>query len=288
MDRVAVFVDAGYFFARGSEAKFGRGVPRAELQLRAPETIEALKQFSEQSSGLPLLRIYWYDGARRGQPSTEQAALAIQDNVKLRLGVVGFDGKQKGVDSLVVTDMITLARNGAMTHCVLLSGDEDLRVGVQQAQELGVRVDLLGITDRQTASTAQSDLLRREADSTNEWSDQDIDPLLERLESPTYDWDQDDDALVSVAQRLAQEVPTSEIERVVSQYAESQASGRSGYLDRQWNGELLRRAARALQRALADPEETNRIRAAFVDALRQRHAANTGAGDDTSSVQHSD
>ncbi len=282
MDRVAVFVDAGYFFAQGSVAKFGRAVPRAELRLRAPETIEALKQFSEQCSGLPLLRIYWYDGARRGQPTTEQAALGIQDNVKLRLGVVGFDGRQKGVDSLIVTDMITLARNGAMMHCVLLSGDEDLRVGVQQAQEFGVRVDLLGIADRQTASAAQSDLLRREADSTNAWSAQDIDALLERPESPTDDGDQDGDALVSIAQRVAQEVPGTEVERIVHQYAGSQASGRSGYLDSQWNAELLRTAARALQRALDDPEETNRIRAAFVDALRNRLTATASAGDDAS------
>ena len=47
-------------------------------------------------------------------------------------------GPAKGVDSLIVTDMITLARNGAMSDAVLLSGDEDLRVGVQQAQEFGV------------------------------------------------------------------------------------------------------------------------------------------------------
>jgi len=287
MDRVAVFVDAGYLFAQGSKAKFGDEVPRAELRLRAPETVEALKQFSEQCSGLPLLRIYWYDGARRGQPTTEQAGLAIQDNVKLRLGVVGFDGRQKGVDSLIVTDMITLARNGAMTHCVLVSGDEDLRVGVQQAQEFGVRVDLLGIVDRQTASTSQSDLLRREADSTKKWSDRDIDPLLERPESPTYDSAQDADALASVAQRLAQEVPTSEVERIVHQYGAKRASGRSGYLDWQWNAELLRTAARVLQRALDDPDETNRIRAAFVDALRARLTATDGAGDDTSSTPRS-
>ena len=287
MDRVAVFVDAGYFFAQGSAAKFGSGVSRAGLQLRAPETIQALRQLSERCSGLPLLRIYWYDGARRGQPSTEQSALAIQDNVKLRLGVVGFDGRQKGVDSLIATDMIALARNGAMAHCVLLAGDVDLRVGVQLAQEFGVRVDLLGIADPQTASTAQSDLLRKEADSTNEWTVQDIDPLLERPERPTYDGEQDDDVLLSVAERVAGEVPDSEVERIVRQYTGSQTEGRPGYLDRQWNGELLREAAGVLQRPLNEPEETNRIRAAFVDALRKR-LATASAGNDTSSTRRSD
>lgn len=270
MDRVAVFVDAGYLFARGSIVKFGGGVSRADLRLNVAEVVDALKQFSEQTCGVPLLRIYWYDGARRGLPSTEQASLAVQNNLKLRLGVVGFDGKQKGVDSLIVTDMITLARNGAMTHCVLLSGDEDLRVGVQQAQEFGVRVDLLGIADPENASTAQSELLRREADSTNEWTAHDIDALLHRSETPTYDADQTSDPLLSVAERVAREVPDSEVQRIVHSFDASQTEGRPGYLDRQWNGELLRRAARVLQRALVDPGETTGVRAAFVEALRER------------------
>ena len=54
-------------------------------------------------------------------------------------------GEQKGVDSLIVTDMINLARNRAISDAVFVSGDEDLRVGVQQAQEFGVRVHLVGI-----------------------------------------------------------------------------------------------------------------------------------------------
>jgi uncharacterized LabA/DUF88 family protein len=71
--------------------------------------------------------------------------LAHLDNVKVRLGFVNSVGEQKGVDSLIVTDMIALARNRAVSDAVLVSGDEDLRVGVQQAQEFGVRVHLVGI-----------------------------------------------------------------------------------------------------------------------------------------------
>lgn len=65
--------------------------------------------------------------------------------MKVRLGFVNSVGEQKGVDSLIVTDMIALARNRAISDAVLMSGDEDLRVGVQQAQELGVRAGCLGI-----------------------------------------------------------------------------------------------------------------------------------------------
>ena len=47
------------------------------------------------------------------------------------------DGRQKGVDSLIVTDLIELARNHAISDAVLLAGDEELRIGVQIAQSLG-------------------------------------------------------------------------------------------------------------------------------------------------------
>ncbi len=285
MDRVAVFVDAGYLFAQGAIAKFGGVVPRAELQLNVPTVIGALTRCAEETAGLPLLRVYWYDGARPGQPSPEQTSLAIQDNVKLRLGVLGFDGKQKGVDSLVVTDMITLARNGAMAACLLLSGDDDLRVGVQQAQEFGVRVALLGIVDPKSASSAQSDLLRREADATKEWTAQHIVPFLERSESLARSTDDASKTILSVAERVAQEVPQSEAAGIVQQYVESQAADRAGYLDRTWNGELLRRAGRALQRALDAPAETDAIRAAFVDALRERLSAVAADGDDSHSTE---
>jgi uncharacterized LabA/DUF88 family protein len=52
---------------------------------------------------------------------------------KVRLGFVNRAGEQKGVDSLIVTDMISPARNRAMADAVLRSGDEDLRVGVIQS-----------------------------------------------------------------------------------------------------------------------------------------------------------
>lgn len=59
------------------------------------------------------MRIYWYDGTSQG-PTPQHITLADQADVKVRPGFVNPRGEQKGVDSLVVTDMLTLARNGAM------------------------------------------------------------------------------------------------------------------------------------------------------------------------------
>ena len=92
---------------------------------------------------MPFLRTYWNDASDQGL-TTAQIALARLDDVKARLGFATSSGQRKGMDSLMVTNVIALARNGAMEECMLLSKDEDLRVGAQQAQGVGVRVHLLG------------------------------------------------------------------------------------------------------------------------------------------------
>lgn len=164
MDRYALLVDAGYFFAAGAEACFDPVPSRREIRLANPaQAIAGLKQRSAAlCDNIQLLRVYWYDAMPGPTPSVEQNELALQNGVKLRLGVLNSYGQQKGVDSLLVTDLIELARNGAIADAVVLSGDEDLRVGVQVAQSYGLRVHLLGAGDikRNTSRT-----LRMEADS---------------------------------------------------------------------------------------------------------------------------
>jgi len=165
MDRVAVFVDAGYLFVEGARALSGRKVARSDVLLDHRAALGHLARFARGKSGMPLLRIYWYD-ATANRPTRSQVALAEEADVKLRLGRVDADGRQKGVDALIASDLVSLGRNRAMADCVLLSGDDDLRVAVSEIQELGVRVHLVGI---RPASRTQSRLLRQEADSTSEW-----------------------------------------------------------------------------------------------------------------------
>jgi hypothetical protein len=165
VNRVAVFVDAGYLFAQGSFALAGQKLPRSHVMLDQDAAVATFAAFASQIAGLPLLRIYWYDATASG-PTAPQRAIALLPNVKVRLGLINRAGEQKGVDSLIVTDMVALARNRAISDLVLLSGDEDLRVGVQLAQELGVRVHLVGISP---SRTSQSLSLLQEADTTHEW-----------------------------------------------------------------------------------------------------------------------
>jgi hypothetical protein len=167
------------------------------------------------------LRIYWYDGTSTG-PTSQHIALAYLEEVKVRLGFVNSVGEQKGVDSLIVTDMINLARNRAMADAVLLSGDEDLRVGVQQAQELGVRVHLLGI---KPSRGSQSIFLLQEADSTHEWGPGDLQPFFSCRLAPaelsaasassTVEQSSGPSRFRNVAEQLARQIPVTELASLV-------------------------------------------------------------------------
>lgn len=108
------------------------------------------------------LRTYWYDAAPDAVPTEEQLEFGAQRGVKLRLGRLTQSG-QKGVDSRIVRDLIVLPRNGAVSTIYLMSGDEDVREGVVEAQELGVSVVLLGI-EPPAGRYNQAATLIREAD----------------------------------------------------------------------------------------------------------------------------
>ena len=272
MDRVAVFVDAGYLFAQGSLELCGAKLTRGEIVLDHNAVTAKLKTFAETVSELPLLRIYWYDGTSQG-PTLQHITLAGQASVKVRLGFVNSQGQQKGVDSLVVTDMITLARNRAMAECVLLSGDEDLRVGVQQAQEYGVRVHLLGI---KPARGSQSNFLLQEADATHQWEASDLRNFLRRrphvqpdappLAVATPDPQEGADApdpLEEVARQVADEIAENEIGPLVESIRATKL--RPPEID----AKLLAISRRRLGNDL-DSSQKSKVRSAFLSALETR------------------
>ena len=93
MDRVAIFVDAGYLYAAGSAAVFGVSQRRAGVDLDLEAAIIKLKEAARAKAfSAALLRIYWYDGMLHTGLSAEQRALANMDDVKLRVGVINPAG----------------------------------------------------------------------------------------------------------------------------------------------------------------------------------------------------
>ena len=261
MDRVAVFVDAGYLFAQGSVLVTGEKLHRGELHLDHDKVITTLSDLATQVSSLPLLRIYWYDGSSSG-PSTQQLALAFRSHVKLRLGYVNQHGQQEGVDALIVTDLINLARNRAMADAVVLTGDGDLRVGIQQAQEHGVRVHLLGI---EPARDNQSPALVQEADSVHELRKEVLSTFLQRAQShfsaaaPAVGGDS---PLVAAAEMIAGQLSDDEVDAILR---ESSGGSVPMEVDRRLLVEGSRRTGEPLS-----PHDKRLVRETFLATCRAR------------------
>jgi NYN domain len=173
--RNAIFVDAGYVFGQGGVSLSGAAIPRHQLQLNEAEIVNQLKSVAI-AGGMPLLRIYWYDGARSGM-TLEQSTLANMADVKVRLGSINSAGEQKGVDSLLVTDLIDLARNQAIADAYIVTGDGDMRIAVQIAQSFGVRVHLINL---EPAGVSLNPQLRQEADTVHEISKADVSKFLQQ------------------------------------------------------------------------------------------------------------
>ncbi|SDK92639.1 NYN domain-containing protein [Streptomyces indicus] len=141
----AIFVDAGYLYAAAGRLVAGTEDRRA-FDLDAEGLIDALIDKARTIfADSRLLRVYWYDGARRRIHTSEQQSIAELPDVKVRLGNLNANNQQKGVDSLIRSDLESLARHRAISDAALIGGDEDLVSAVEAAQGYGARVHLWGI-----------------------------------------------------------------------------------------------------------------------------------------------
>ncbi|MFF2651215.1 NYN domain-containing protein [Streptomyces sp. NPDC058045] len=159
----AIFVDAGYVYAAAGRIVAGTEDRRA-FDVDAGGLIEAFIDTARTVfADSRLLRVYWYDGARRRIHTAEQQAIAELPDVKVRLGNLNAHNQQKGVDSLIRSDLESLARHRAISDAALVGGDEDLVSAVEAAQGYGARVHLWGV--EATDGRNQADALLWEADS---------------------------------------------------------------------------------------------------------------------------
>ena len=162
MDRCAVFVDAGYL-GESTKVLLTEGSPGRRVRADRPALVEALADLAVKDTGLPLLRLYWYDAAPNRVPYPDQRELGRLADVKLRLGNLrerdGGRRTQKGVDADLHADMTELARNSAAADFVLLTGDEDLLRAVEEVQKYGVRLHLWGVDSPPESSNQSLELI---------------------------------------------------------------------------------------------------------------------------------
>ncbi|ANN16023.1 hypothetical protein SD37_10480 [Amycolatopsis orientalis] len=137
-------MDVGYLLAAAATRATGTSL-RSSVFVDYQSLIDSLAAQASAESGLPLLRIYWYDSAPNGVPNTTQESIGLLRRVKLRLGRLGVGGEQKGVDLRIGLDLATHARNAAVDSMYLVSGDDDLTEAVDEAQAHGVQVTILAV-----------------------------------------------------------------------------------------------------------------------------------------------
>jgi NYN domain len=144
VDRCALFVDASYMLADGAMAVHGTR-HRDSVSWDYSGLLKFLAGLSRDRSGLPVLRCYWYEATVEGRRTPEHDTLADLAGLKLRLGRMR-PGRREGVETEIHRDLTTLARNGAISDAIVVSGEEDLAEVVAEVQDLGIRVILLHIT----------------------------------------------------------------------------------------------------------------------------------------------
>ncbi|WP_434596135.1 NYN domain-containing protein [Streptomyces sp. A5-4] len=181
----AIFVDAGYVYAAAGLLVTGTE-DRRSFDLDAEGIIEAfIDKARTIFADSRLLRVYWYDGARRRTHTTEQQSIAELPDVKVRLGNLNANNQQKGVDSLIRTDLESLARHRAISDAALVGGDEDLVSAVEAAQGYGARVHLWGIEAGEGRNQAEP--LLWEVDSQRTFELDFCQPYVTRRPVTTYE-----------------------------------------------------------------------------------------------------
>ena len=236
-----------------------------------------------------------YDGSR-GTLAGNHLDLAQLNDVQVRLGMLNSAGEQKQVDPLIITDMMSLSQKGAVSDLVLVSGDADLIVGVQFAQEFGVRVHLRTIAPTRGNTSAD---LRHAVDTQAEWVGADLSAflrytpkeILTQVAAPTTR--ADDKRVASMAApRSAPVAPSIEVARgsdhatIVSTVLETLtpqelnevATGQPGRVPGSLNHRLLGIARSTNAGAMLGEPEKRALRKLMYEAAMQRFAAERGGG----------
>ncbi|MBT8163195.1 MULTISPECIES: NYN domain-containing protein [Arthrobacter] len=142
----AVFVDAGFLLAVGGTQVVGTSL-RSAFRVDYGKLIAGIMKCTEEHSGVEHLRTYWYDASKDALFTDQHKQIGLLPGVKVRLGRISFNGEQKGVDLKLGLDLVGVARNRAASVAYLVSGDDDLAEAVEEAQDLGMKVVLVGVAD---------------------------------------------------------------------------------------------------------------------------------------------
>jgi uncharacterized LabA/DUF88 family protein len=212
VETLAGFVDHGYLRAEGARRL---GIDRRCVRTDARLVVEWIRACGAQGTpgaAQRFLRAYWYDGAwdlrdpRRTSQERFFRAIAAHEGVQLRLGhldeispawqsdlraalaalkvdparfaeqfSIRPEVRQKGVDTRITLDLVSLAQRGAIDTAVVIAGDRDLAEALRSAQDEGVLITI-ATPDTRTVSHE----MRAIADRLVEIPDRLLGPMLQR------------------------------------------------------------------------------------------------------------
>lgn len=138
--RIAVFADAGYLWA--SLLRTNSRIHKTECLF--PDFHYLIKNFrsaiSRKYSGADI-KVLWYDAPH---PFTE-IDLQYAENVGIvvRRGLLSPDGRQKCIDTLITSDLISSAYEKSLDCAILLTGDIDFLPAIESCWRQGLPVSLL-------------------------------------------------------------------------------------------------------------------------------------------------
>lgn len=186
MNQTAIFIDAGFLLSLGGHRSAGTTL-RSAFTIHYESLVRGIVQTVKKNTGMNNLRVYWYDASKDGLFTEQHKRIGFIPGVKVRLGRISYNGEQKGVDLRLALDLVGVARNRAASVAYLVSGDDDLAEAVEEAQDLGMKVVLLGVRRDESrlgvASVAEH--LALTADSIETIPDQ----LLDSCFAKVIEWD---------------------------------------------------------------------------------------------------
>ncbi len=150
--KAMVFVDGTNLFYRLEAAK---------LRLRSLAAM--CKHFAQ---GRQLTRVYLYTSQPHLEKASQRHGKAIEEDVRVVLGdaIPTGDGnyKEKGVDALLVADLVYHAAARNYDYALLVSVDQDFARALKRVEDFGCRTGVIGVC------APVPDALRKSADDVFE------------------------------------------------------------------------------------------------------------------------
>lgn len=205
MNHTAIFIDAGFLLSLGGHRAAGTTL-RSAFTTHYESLVRGIVQTVKKNTGLNNLRVYWYDASKDGLFTEQHKRIGLIPGVKVRLGRISYNGEQKGVDLRLALDLVGVARNRSASIAYLVSGDDDLAEAVEEAQDLGMKVVLLGVekSDSRLGVASVAEHLALTADYIETIPNQ----LLDSAFTKVLEWDQHHSDKTSIIAKAPSEAPT--------------------------------------------------------------------------------